>query len=144
MGDRNIIKDDDSDFSFVKITRLYFQRFSLHFSNSGIVDYNFINFQLRVIQDSTGANIQCADGRVSLSRNQSREDSKKFLAGLNFVEKYSEKGAKMTGVGLAHEAKGSMTQIRDLGRWADVTMPQHYLKVSADYKKEISELSKLK
>ena len=50
----------------------------------------------------------------------------------------------MTGVGLAHEAKGSMTQIRDLCRWADVTMPQHYLKVSADYKKEISELSKLK
>ena len=144
MGDRNIIKDDDSDFSFVKITRLYFKRFSLHFSNSGIVDYNFINFQLRVIQDSTGANIQCADGRVSLSRNQSREDSKKFLAGLNFVEKYSEKGAKMTGVGLAHDANGSMTQIRDLGRWADVTMPQHYLKVSAKYKKDIYELSKLR
>ena len=136
MGNDNIISDEDSAYSFVKLTRTYFKRFGLQFGNSGTSDENFINFQVRAVKQSDGSVTQLADGRRSLSRSQSFDDSKKLFKFLGYDGSYSEKSAKMTGVKLAFEAKGTPEQIRDLGRWKTTDMPLHYLEQSKEYNKK--------
>ena len=142
-GNDNYIADDKTCYSFVKITRLYFKRFGLQFATEGCQDKNFVNFQLRVVREQDGSFVQIADGRKSLSRSQSFEDSKKLFKMLGYTESYSEKSAKMAGVKRAFEADGSASQIRDLGRWKTQDMPLHYLEQSKSYKENISRLVNL-
>ena len=145
QGNIAVLDATGSDYCMVKLTRLYFRRFGLQFSNSQVQDENFINFIIRAVyrKETVGGQSirkknQVADGRRSLCRSSSTAASKKVLESVGYTEKYSEKGAKNTGVTAAYDAGLSVGQVRDMGRLKGDHSSEWYRKTSEEYKRNLS------
>lgn len=144
-GNIAVLDSSDSRYCSAQLTRLYFQRFGLKFSNSGVKDENYINFVVRnkvvsrIINGSEISSlVQVADGRKSLCRSNSTTGSKKMfqLAGIEL--KYSEKGAKVGGVSAGFDNGMTKEEVQIAGRWHTDSVSLWYKQNSEVYKLQVA------
>ena len=144
-GNIAVLDSTDTDYCSVRLTRLYFKRFGLHFSNSGIVDKNFINFRIRnrdvtriVDGSEVTSTVQVADGRTSLCRSNSTAGSQKMLEKAGFTFKYSEKSSKGGGVSSGFDNGMTKEEIQINGRWHTDSVSLWYKQNSESYKSNLA------
>jgi hypothetical protein len=133
QGQSSFLVASDSEYCPVRLTKLYFRKFGLHFGMEA-GDNTFVNFQLR-----RHAAVTAVIPHRSLSTTGATEHLRKLLAAVGLPNTaVTDKSVKMAGVTAAYEAGASSEDVMHIGRWRTVSIPLRYKFNSYAFKKSVA------
>jgi hypothetical protein len=110
----------------VKLIRLYFRRFGLHFNGSG----KLLNFRLR-----KEAGVYTAMHKYGLSASNATKGMRQLLEKHGYdAGKYTEKSMKVQGVTELLDTGEKLENVMVFGRWRTQTTPLHYRNLSMKFR----------